>query len=88
MGVPHGSARPTIWPVTVALGLTLVLGSVPTSAVVGIGGAVLFALGLWGWVRDLLGEASPSAISQERPIPEADVPSPDRPGDAQPGKHA
>jgi hypothetical protein len=52
----HGLPAPTVWPATVAAGLTLLAASVATSYLVALGGLVLLVQGLWGWVRDLLGE--------------------------------
>jgi hypothetical protein len=52
----HGLPAPTIWPAAVAAGLALLAASVATSYLVALGGLILLVQGIWGWVRDLLGE--------------------------------
>jgi hypothetical protein len=66
-GTEHGSAVPdraaqssvempraTVWPIVVALGVTMLGAGWATNLVLSLVGAVLFVLGLFGWVQQLL----------------------------------
>jgi hypothetical protein len=44
---------PSVWPVVLALGVTLLLFGVPTSRAFTVVGALLVAWALWGWIEDL-----------------------------------
>lgn len=55
----HSIPQPTIWPLVMALGITLLAAGLATNAFVLVTGVALFALALWGWVRDLLNEGIP-----------------------------
>ena len=44
---------PSIWPVALSAGVTLLAFGVVTSSVFSLVGAVLFAWSLAGWIRDL-----------------------------------
>lgn len=48
----HELPRPSIWPVTLAAGLTLAAAGAATSWVVGLSGAIIALLALAAWVRD------------------------------------
>lgn len=53
---PHMPA-PTLWPVTIAAGLTLLAWGSVTSPVFSAVGALLVLLGIAGWVRELWRDA-------------------------------
>ncbi len=53
---PHMPA-PTLWPVTIAAGLTLLAWGSVTSPVFSAVGALLVLLGIAGWVRELRRDA-------------------------------
>ena len=44
---------PSVWPVTVAGGVTLLLFGILTAFALSILGAVLMAWGLFGWIQEL-----------------------------------
>ncbi len=46
--------RPTIWPIVVALGVTMLGAGWATHPMLSVVGAVLFVLGLGGWISQLL----------------------------------
>ncbi|HEX9495400.1 MAG TPA: cytochrome c oxidase subunit 4 [Candidatus Limnocylindria bacterium] len=48
----HAAPGPSIWPVTLALGLSILCAGVITHWVIALGGALLAALALVGWVVD------------------------------------
>ncbi len=50
----HELPRPSIWPVTLAAGLTLAAAGAATSWVVGASGALVTVLALTLWVRDVV----------------------------------
>ena len=50
----HELPRPSIWPVTLAAGLTLAAAGVVTSWIVGAAGAAIALLALVAWVRDVV----------------------------------
>ena len=55
-GTPHGDVHlpsPSIWPAVCAAGITLVLFGILTSLVLSAVGALLIALALAGWIREL-----------------------------------
>jgi hypothetical protein len=52
----HALPAPTIWPVVMALGITLLAAGIATNYFVSAGGAVLFVMAVRGWVRDLMDE--------------------------------
>lgn len=49
---PH-VPRPTAWPMIMALGIAMVLGGFAISIVFSLGGAVVFAVALVGWIGEL-----------------------------------
>jgi hypothetical protein len=49
----HALPSPTIWPMTLAGGVTLLMAGFATSYFVSVMGLVLLALALRGWVHDL-----------------------------------
>jgi hypothetical protein len=57
-GVAHGESihlpRPTGWPITVALGFTLLVAGILTQYVISILGAVLIVVGCVGWFKEVL----------------------------------
>lgn len=53
---PHMPA-PTLWPVTIAAGLTLLAWGAVTSPIFSAVGALLLLLGIAGWVRELRRDA-------------------------------
>jgi hypothetical protein len=57
-GVAHGESihlpRPTGWPITVALGFTLLVAGILTQYVISILGAVLLVAGCVGWFKEVL----------------------------------
>lgn len=52
---PH-LPTPTAWPMVLAVGIALVLGGLALSVVFSIGGAIVFAVALYGWIQDLRSE--------------------------------
>ena len=52
----HRQPAPTIWPLALATGVTLVAVGLITSAVVLVAGAALAVASLVGWIRILLTE--------------------------------
>lgn len=50
----HALPQPTVWPVVMAAGMTIMAAGVVIGIIVFVGGAVLFGLAVWGWTRDLL----------------------------------
>jgi hypothetical protein len=48
--------RPTYWPAVLALGVTFIAWSILTSPLIGVVGVGLFAVGLGGWIGDMLDE--------------------------------
>ena len=50
----HELPRPSIWPVTLAAGLTLGVAGAATGWVVGLSGAAIALLALFFWVRDVV----------------------------------
>ena len=52
----HALPAPTIWPVVMALGITLLAAGIATNYFVSAGGAILFLMAVRGWVRDLIDE--------------------------------
>jgi hypothetical protein len=57
-GVAHGESihlpRPTGWPITVALGFTLLVAGILTQYVISILGAVMIVVGCVGWFKEVL----------------------------------
>lgn len=65
----HALPQPTVWPAVMAAGITVMAAGVVIGIIVFAGGAVLFALATWGWVRDLLAEHGADAghdVTEER----------------------
>ena|SRR5215210_4685502 len=52
-GGHHALPGPTIWPMSLAGGVTLLAAGVATSYVVSAAGLILMVLAILGWVRDL-----------------------------------
>lgn len=52
--LPEQIPRPTYWPAVLALGVTFVFWGVVTSAIISGIGLLVFALGLAGWIGELL----------------------------------
>lgn len=52
-GDHHALPGPTVWPMTLAGGVTLLAAGVATSYFVSAAGLVLMVLAILGWVRDL-----------------------------------
>ena len=50
--IDHGLPQPSIWPVTLALGVSMACAGVITHPVVLAAGALLSILALGGWVAD------------------------------------
>lgn len=50
---PKAIAKPTYAPFLVALGITMAFWGLATSPVMSAGGFVVFAWGLWSWIRDI-----------------------------------
>lgn len=48
--------QPTIWPVVMALGITLFASGLAVGVLVSIGGLVLFSWAVRGWINDLMAE--------------------------------
>jgi hypothetical protein len=48
--------RPTFWPAAMAFGITFLAWSLVTSMVVGVAGAIVFAVALTGWIKEALHE--------------------------------
>lgn len=57
----HGLPRPTLWPLVMGAGVTLLVASVVTNLVVGAAGLLLLALAVRGWIGDLLGGTADEA---------------------------
>ena len=57
-GVAHGESihlpKPTGWPITVALGFTLLVAGILTQYVISILGGILVVAGCVGWFKDVL----------------------------------
>src|SRR5262245_13664674 len=68
----------TIWPLVLALGVTLLLGGIATNLTFSVVGAVLTATGLVGWISQLLpgqGHAHEALVdAAQRPQPVAGLP--------------
>ena len=45
---------PSVWPVTLGAGVTLLAFGIPTSLWFSLFGAVVMALGLVGWIREMV----------------------------------
>ena len=50
---PEKLPEPTIWPATLALGITFLMWGLVTSFIISGVGVVLFAAALAGWIRDI-----------------------------------
>jgi len=50
--VPH-LPKPTVWPATTALAITLLLWGLASSLLVSLVGAVVFAVAMVGWIGDI-----------------------------------
>ncbi|GAC1491196.1 MAG: hypothetical protein NVS1B1_08750 [Candidatus Limnocylindrales bacterium] len=50
----HELPRPSIWPVTLAAGLTLAVAGAATGWVVGLSGAGIALFAVAAWVRDVV----------------------------------
>jgi len=55
----HHSAAPSIWPVTLAVGVAIVAIGVLSSWILIVAGAVLVFVALFGWIGQTLREAPP-----------------------------
>ena len=55
--IDHGLPKPSIWPVTLALGVSMACAGAITHPVVLAAGALLSILALGGWVGDAVGGA-------------------------------
>ncbi|HEY9793869.1 MAG TPA: cytochrome c oxidase subunit 4 [Candidatus Obscuribacterales bacterium] len=53
MPLPERIPPPTVWPVTLALGITLLCFGIVTSWVMSAAGLIFFVLGVVGWFEDL-----------------------------------
>ncbi len=56
-GVPPPQPAPTIWPVTIAAGLTLLAWGAVTSPIFSAVGALALLAGIAGWIRELRRDA-------------------------------
>ena len=45
--------QPSVWPMFLALGITLLVAAIPLGWIVGAVGAFLFVLALGGWIQDM-----------------------------------
>jgi hypothetical protein len=54
--LPERLPRPTVWPATVALGVTLLAFGIVTHWLMSLAGLGLFILGTGGWFKDLRDE--------------------------------
>ena len=50
---PEKPQKPGVWPVTLALGITMLLWGLVTSLIITGVGLVLFALAMAGWIQDI-----------------------------------
>jgi hypothetical protein len=50
----HHLPSPSVWPFTLGAGVTLLAFGIPTSLLFSVMGALLMALGLVGWIRELV----------------------------------
>ena len=55
---PQKLPEPSIWPVTLALGITFLVWGLVTSLIITGVGVALFAVALAGWIRDIRHERS------------------------------
>jgi hypothetical protein len=55
---PENLPEPCIWPATLALGITFFAWGLVTSLIITGVGAMLFAVALAGWIRDIRHERS------------------------------
>lgn len=53
---PQRLIKPSYWPFVFGLGITFLLGGIATDFMVSGVGVFIFALGMIGWIRDLLDE--------------------------------
>lgn len=49
----HGLPRPTVWPAVLAAGIAMLAAGLVTSLIFTAVGALVFALGLGGWIQEL-----------------------------------
>lgn len=54
--IPEKMLKPTYWPFVLGLGITFLLGGIATRFIVSGVGLFIFALGMIGWIADLLDE--------------------------------
>ncbi len=52
--MPRHIPEPTYWPVTLALGVTLLVWGIISSPLLWIPGIILFAVALGGWIGEML----------------------------------
>jgi hypothetical protein len=50
---PEKSAKPGVWPATLALAITLLVWGLVTSLIITGVGIVLFTVAMAGWIRDI-----------------------------------
>jgi len=55
----HPLPKPTAWPATLALSITFLLWGLASSLIISGVGAVVFAVGLTGWIGDIRHERRP-----------------------------
>lgn len=60
LAIPH-LPSPTVWPVTLALGITLLAFGFVTSLIFTAAGVIIMAIGFAGWVADLRRDAREGA---------------------------
>jgi len=51
--LPEKLPPPTVWPITISFGVTLLAFGVLTSPLMGVTGLIMFLYGAAGWVEDL-----------------------------------
>lgn len=54
--IPEKMLKPTYWPFVLGLGITFLLGGIATRFLISGVGLFIFALGMIGWIYDLLNE--------------------------------
>ena len=51
--LPETLPPPTVWPITLSFGVTLLAFGVVTSSIMSVAGLIFFLFGAGGWVEDL-----------------------------------
>jgi len=78
--------RPTLWPLVLSLGLAMAgLGAALNAIAFLAVGGILFIVGLWGWMGELLPGHGHEAEPTTHPLPAAVAPRPETVEHLEPG---